>query len=187
MNEERQTYSPQDFLDKLRRDDLSPPLRFTGMAKQVEDDDTAILFAHGRNCANWVTIPLDLIEHVEVVEIVNCEDHTHPLVNIEFKKPTSEEALAFSSLARSLNQLTGSSAPDVRFRVPIPYWGSGYRPIRTSNEVLMGPRGPVSPYFVERAFLDPCFQCRVECLVAGGDYGTCWHMCTRSGACSVVV
>jgi hypothetical protein len=186
MTEEKQTYSPREFLDKLQRDDLSPPLRFTGMAKQVEDDDTAILFAPGRNCANWVTIPLGVIENVEVVEIVPCKDHTHPLVNIQFKKPASEEALMFSSLARSLNQLTGSSPPIPRSSVPIPYWGSRHRPISTLD-VILGPEPvAVSPY--ERPFSgDPCLDCIFACVAAGGYSHTCRHECSRAGFCSVVV
>jgi hypothetical protein len=188
MDEEKQTYSPEEFLDKLQSDDLSLPLRLTGMVKQVEDDDTAILFAPGRNCANWVTIPLDVIENVEVVEIVTCKDHTHPLVNIQFKKPGSEEALVFSSLARSLNQLAGSSPPVVRSSVPIPHWGSRYRPMSTFDEVILSPNEPgiASPY-LERVFADPCLACIFACVAAGGNSVQCRHDCARAGRCSVVV
>jgi hypothetical protein len=38
MTEQAQGYSAQEFLAKLQRDELSPPLRFTGMAKKPAVD-----------------------------------------------------------------------------------------------------------------------------------------------------
>jgi hypothetical protein len=99
VNKEKSVYLPREFLEKLVRNDLRPPLVLTGMAKKGEDDDKQVWFAIGTNCANWRVVPLNLVESIEALEIVPCRDHTHPLVKMYFKKPNSEDSMLFTSLA----------------------------------------------------------------------------------------
>jgi len=101
MKKEAKNYSPGEFIEKLKSDDFrSQSLIYTGMLKTAEDDKH-LLFANGTYCTNWTAIPIDIIENIELVDVIPCKDHTHPLVHITIKEPTSEEAKMFASLARS--------------------------------------------------------------------------------------
>jgi hypothetical protein len=105
MASQVETYSPREFLAKLREDDFKSTFHITGMVKSFdEEDDSRILFAVGTDCANWIEIPVSMIEKIELVEVAACKDHTHPLVNLYFADPTTEEAQLFASLARALHR-----------------------------------------------------------------------------------
>jgi hypothetical protein len=94
-----QLYSPREFLTKLQEGQIGRPIVFTGMAKANDQCDDELLFAHASNCENWIRIPLSSILQVEVLDIVPCKDHTHPLVRLHLKRPETEEGILFSSLA----------------------------------------------------------------------------------------
>lgn len=97
MSKQTRVYSPLEFLDRLVHDDLRRPLKLTGMIQKAENNDNQVLFAVGTQCANWRKVPLGIIENIEELDVVSCEDHVHPLVKISFKEPESEEALLFAS------------------------------------------------------------------------------------------
>lgn len=100
MTEQTSTFSAQEFVDRMGRDGLSPPLRLTGLVKLPEESTGGLEFALGTRCADWTTLPLELVETVEVRQTVPCRDHEHPLVTLTLKAPESAEATAFAALLR---------------------------------------------------------------------------------------
>jgi hypothetical protein len=107
MTERSNVFGPQEFVDKLRRDEITVPLTLTGIVKEVADSSTHLLFAFGTRCESWTSVPLDLIERIELVDHATCGDHSHPLVNVTLKTPQSPEIAVFASLLNaSLRQRT---------------------------------------------------------------------------------
>ncbi|MFH8387666.1 hypothetical protein ACH4E7_43450 [Kitasatospora sp. NPDC018058] len=92
-------YSPQEF---FARNDLGAPLVLTGMVKKEENDDQFVSFAVGTSCSNWRRVPADAIEGIEHLRDISCQDHMHPLVNVSFKRPQSDEGLLFASLTSDM-------------------------------------------------------------------------------------
>lgn len=90
-------YSPQEFVRALGEGTLDRVVRITGMAKWDGKDPLSLMFAAG-DCEKWVAIPLDAIEHVDMLGQATCKDHTHPRVRIELKAPQSPEAALMGSL-----------------------------------------------------------------------------------------
>ncbi len=41
----RQSFTPYEFLDRLKRDEIPSPVVLSGMVKPAEDDDDYLLFA----------------------------------------------------------------------------------------------------------------------------------------------
>ena len=72
------------------------------MVKKSEGKEKTIQFAPGGNCSNWLTIPLEFIEDVEIIKTVPCKDHTHPLVRLNLKTPKTPEAKVFSSILQGM-------------------------------------------------------------------------------------
>jgi hypothetical protein len=97
------SYSPQEFLERLGREasGLTGPLVVSGMAKEVEGSSTELAFVAGTRCADWTSVPTDIVESVEVRGSTPCGDHAHPLVRVTFKEPQSAEAAAYASLLRA--------------------------------------------------------------------------------------
>ncbi|MCW2631650.1 MAG: hypothetical protein JWR88_612 [Pseudonocardia sp.] len=75
-----QSFTPLEFLDSLRRDDIRRPVLLRGMVKPADDDDQVLMFAHGSACEDWITVPVASIETVEFLNFVPCADHKRPLV-----------------------------------------------------------------------------------------------------------
>jgi hypothetical protein len=101
MMERASVFTAQEFIDKLRSDAIEAPLALTGMVKLPEDHSTELMFAPGTRCVDWMSVPLDAIESVEVLDVVPCDDHTHPLVTLTFKAPESSEGALFAALLRA--------------------------------------------------------------------------------------
>ena len=131
----RQSFEPYEFLERLRRDDISPPVVLFGMVKLPEGDDDYLFFAHGYACENWIRIPRNSIERIDLVNFVPCDDHKHPLVFVVLKQPETDEGRLFASLA----QRTPSSMP-----------GRELRPARGPR--FFGSRRSTGP---RRVFADP--------------------------------
>lgn len=98
MTQLSHVFKPQEFVDKLRRNELTAPLTLTGIVKEAADDSTHLLFAFGTRCESWTSLPLDVIERIELLEHSTCGDHSHPLVHVTLKTPPSPEIAAFASL-----------------------------------------------------------------------------------------
>jgi hypothetical protein len=97
----RQSFEPSEFLDRLKRDDIHPPIVLFGMVKAADEADDHLLFAPGQVCENWTRVPLSSIETVSVQSLVPCDDHKHPLVLLVLKRPESDEGRLFASLVQS--------------------------------------------------------------------------------------
>src|SRR5215471_6710098 len=89
----RRVYSPQEFLDRLERDDLALAMPLTGVAGKADDRDH-ILF--GDDCSSWTPLPVSVIDSVEHLDFIRCGTHTHPLVRVQLRELESDEARAFA-------------------------------------------------------------------------------------------
>jgi len=100
----RQSFTADEFLDRLRRDDISPSVVLYGMVKPAEDSDDYLLFAHGYICKDWFRVPVSSIENISVLSTVPCDDHEHPFVLLVLKQPETDEGRLFASLVRTSGQ-----------------------------------------------------------------------------------
>ena len=92
-----------EFVEQLKQDKLARPIPESfgvlGMVKKSEGQEQTIEFAPGMKCSGWVTTPTELIESVELIQTVPCDDHSHPLVKLNLKTPrTPEGKLLFAIL-----------------------------------------------------------------------------------------
>lgn len=97
-----QSFSPEDFVKTLSDGNLKDALILQGLVKQLKNDPSVLLFSEGAECAIWVTIPIDIIDKVEVLEVPPYRDHPHQLVRLHFKAPsaTNREASVFAELLK---------------------------------------------------------------------------------------
>lgn len=165
MKKESQSLTADEFFESLHEDKLSTavPICLTGMVKKSEGKEKTIQFAPGGSCSHWTTIPLELIENVEVIRIVPCKDHTHPLVRLHLKTPKTPEAKVFASILQGMQSgLEGmppmpGMQPMLATRQPVDQWGD---PIcgpgtkkRCYPAVCPNPTGPGTIW---------CTECRCE-------------------------
>ena len=108
MKEKTGSLTAADFFEKLQHDklDTTAPLYLMGMVKKSEREGKTIDFAPGGDCSNWVTIPLELIDDVEIMKTISCKDHTHPLVKLNMKKPSTTEGKIFLALLEAMKNWT---------------------------------------------------------------------------------
>ena len=99
------TFTANDFIEKLNNDELRAPLICEGFAKPIENNREAFLFSIGTSCEEWTKIPLELIEKVEFIGEVSCRDHLHPLVRVHFKESPANDSFGsvFASILRGSN------------------------------------------------------------------------------------
>ncbi|MEU8546207.1 hypothetical protein AB0C81_04205 [Streptomyces roseoverticillatus] len=107
------TFTGEEFLQALSTDSVTVPLTLTGMAKTA-DAAGAIRFALGTACKDWVTIPVSLIDHVEPLQHVPCDDHAHPLVRLVLKDTGTPEFTVLTSLLRLMRQQTSPCGAPAR-------------------------------------------------------------------------
>ena len=145
----RQSFDPREFLGSLKRDELEPPIVLPGMVKPAEDSDDYVMFAQGTACQNWIRIPLDSIESIDLINLVPCDEHTHPLVLLRLKPATTDEGRVFASLMQAAARTRPQpSRRATELRVAGP--GTVDRAGRSSR-IVRGPRAVSSA----RAFADP--------------------------------
>jgi len=172
-------FTAQEFMDKLRRDEIVAPLTLTGMVKIYEDDDTQIKFALGTRCSDWTSAPLDVVESVEVLDSVPCEDHSHPLVVLTLREPESSEGAVLAAL------LSAALRRPAANRSTPAGLNTGSRRIRTrhaklSSDVLLGPETP-NPGGCAAAcneyeiFDDGVIRPLVSCRDLGGGSYICYY------------
>ena len=94
MEKKSQSLTAAEFFENLQQDKLitAIPIALIGMVKKSEGKEKTIQFAPGGNCSNWVTIPLEFIDDVEIIKTVPCKDHTHPLVRLNLKTPKTHRS-----------------------------------------------------------------------------------------------
>jgi hypothetical protein len=109
--------TPREFLDSLRNGALATPTEIVGMVRASEEDDGDLQFS--LDCASWVSIPIDLVEHAVSLGPTPCKDHSHHTARIRLKEPQSEEARVF---ARLLGAFANTSAmPGITPRMGDPW------------------------------------------------------------------
>jgi hypothetical protein len=140
MENETEILTTAEFFEKLQQDKLSTPLPFgiLGMVKKTEGKERTIAFAPGVHCSNWVTIPLEFIETVEMIRTIPCKDHSHPLVKLNMKTPKTPEGKMFFAMLEGMtpayeamqrgieantNELQVSSNSSVKQRFSSGFWG----------------------------------------------------------------
>jgi hypothetical protein len=122
------SFTAKDFIAKLRQGRFaSAPVAATGLVKLSEEDKNALLFAHGTDCTNWISVPVSLIDRVDFLRVMPCKDHSHPLVTLIFSAPQSPEAQTFAAIANLTS--TTSSTPAVTRAVPVHAAPIAYHPL----------------------------------------------------------
>lgn len=112
MPNQANTFSPQDFTKRLRSGELAQPVVLTGLVKDGDSTDDALMFSLD-GCASWTSIPHALIAQVEFLKQVTCTDHTHPLVSLQLKPSEQPEVrAAFSLLASVLKKAVPPDTSD---------------------------------------------------------------------------
>jgi hypothetical protein len=110
---------------------------------KLDEDSGGLLFAHGSDCTDWIPIPLDAIETVELLDVVPCRDHAHPLVTLSIKAPESPEGALYASMLKGSRHGIVSRVvrrPQSFGGIPI-----GTRLARLSDgwaDVILGPETP---------------------------------------------
>jgi hypothetical protein len=94
----RQSFTPDEFVGRLKRDEIRVPIILYGMVKPAEDSDEYLMFAHGSVCENWIRIRLNSIETIELQDFISCDGHAHPLVLLVLRQPETDEGQLFASL-----------------------------------------------------------------------------------------
>lgn len=101
------SFTPQEFLAQLDKGEVAAPLTLTGLVK-VGEKTKELQFVAGTRCGNWTSVPIDIVESVDVLGSVPCDDHAHQRVRLTFKKPKSPEAAAYAALlSAAVKQSTG--------------------------------------------------------------------------------
>ena len=168
--------SANESLEQLHDDKLNlpAPLALVGMVKKSEGKGKAFQFALGGNCSGWVTIPLELVEDVEVLRTVTCKDHSHPLVNLKLKAPRTPEGKLFAAMLEGMQSATPPRHPHLA--TPRSAVGgrrsSAYGPMAIESgcrkvcgpAVCPNPTGPGTIWFTE---------CWTECRDVP-EFGTPW-------------
>jgi hypothetical protein len=114
MKKEFESLTAADFYEKLQHDKLDTivPFSIIGMVKKSEIEEKAIQFASGGNCSNWITIPLEIIEEVVIIKTIPCKDHSHPLVKLNLKTPTTAEGIFLKNLLESMKYVNKNKQPN---------------------------------------------------------------------------
>ena len=114
MKKKSQSLTAAELFESLQQDKPidAQSITLVGMVKKSHGKEKTIQFAAGGSCSNWVTIPLDLIDDVEVLKTVPCKDHAHPLVRLSLKTPRTPEAKIFSAILEGMQ--SGMSPNAVR-------------------------------------------------------------------------
>jgi CheY-like chemotaxis protein len=139
MNMTRESHTePREFIRRLRQDALSPQTRIIGMVKPPEEDDLdRILFS--QHCVDWILIPVDMIESIEHLGSAPCQDHSHPLVAITFREPTSPEGQVLAQLLTSYRHPRNRDAAG-QFPSPWPCWACELLPFEEMLQCILNCR-----------------------------------------------
>jgi hypothetical protein len=125
MKRKSQSLTAAELFESLQRDEpiAAAPITLIGMVKKSDGKEKTIQFAAGGSCAHWATIPLDLIEDVEVLKTVPCKDHAHPLVRLNLKTPRTPEAKIFSAILEGMQSGVGGTPTAFAARQVLDPWG----------------------------------------------------------------
>jgi hypothetical protein len=104
-------YEPADFLSKLSKNNFPNPteVSLVGLVKSDEANSSAIHFSSSLACEQWLSIPIEIVETIDHLRTVSCNDHQHPLVRIKFKRPDEtrkDVTFLFSLISQMQTSLT---------------------------------------------------------------------------------
>jgi hypothetical protein len=86
------SFSGAEFIKALADGSLKPPIVLAGVTKFTECDPHAILFSQGTSCAFWTRITVEMIDKVDLITFVRCDDHEYPFVHICLKEVANNPA-----------------------------------------------------------------------------------------------
>ena len=83
------SYDPAEFLSKLASNELqtSREVALYGLVRANEGSSSTIAFSSSPSCDDWLTVPLDLVESIEHLTTMKCQDHEHPVGRLRFRRP----------------------------------------------------------------------------------------------------
>ncbi|MEU1818323.1 hypothetical protein ABZ543_24510 [Streptomyces roseifaciens] len=178
------SFTGEEFRQALSTDSVTVPLTLTGMAKTADAAEDAIRFALGTACKDWITIPVSLVDRVEPLQHVPCDDHAHPLVRLTLKDTGTPEFTVLASLLRVTRQ-QASPCGDPNRHAGQQAGPASRQPVHvhTLPPVQHGPggaTGPTAPTGAAAAGTGTGTGTRAACL--DGDTrcdanGTCWGCC----------
>jgi hypothetical protein len=106
MSDSSGLLSASEFVSRLNDLGTTGPaadaLRLQGLAKAPDDATQAsqhVLVDVVGDCQHWTALPVSLIDQVQILRLVTCQDHSHPLVAITLITPTSPDAAALAQIA----------------------------------------------------------------------------------------
>jgi hypothetical protein len=139
------TFTGKEFAQALATGTLNEAVVVTGMAKKA-DDPQVVLFAPGRTCTDWISIPVKMIEKVDWLGRAPCKDHTHDYVRLSLAQATSPEAKVLASLLARISDcgcgsLSQQAAPGTPFMQGFPGQSAG---IPGSHRVMLAQARPPS-------------------------------------------
>ncbi|MEU7579903.1 hypothetical protein AB0B50_20140 [Streptomyces sp. NPDC041068] len=105
------SFSGEEFLQALASDAVRDRVAVVGMVKKSEEASDSLQFAPGTTCEDWTTIPVGLIDRVDLLRQVPCDDHTHSLVQLTLKESDSPEYGVLAALLGHYARIAATSAP----------------------------------------------------------------------------
>ncbi len=99
-------FSGEEFIMAMKSGDVKSNIMKVGMIKLSESIKEEILFAPGNNCKSWITIPLYLIEQIEMLYEITCNGIRYPYIKLYLKElePDNVSARVFSALLNASTQ-----------------------------------------------------------------------------------
>lgn len=94
-------FSPSDFIKRQGEVAELRPITFTGITRET-DDKNQISFAFDVDRANWIAVPSELVESVEVLGTAKAGEHSHPRVSLQLKDLQTPEGRFLLSLAMAM-------------------------------------------------------------------------------------
>jgi hypothetical protein len=96
------SFTGAEFLKALSEGSLKEAITAEGIVKLDPNDHHTILFSKNTSCAFWTKLPVEIIEKVDYLTAVHCQDHEYPLVRLHLKEPPADNKLAsvFAHLVR---------------------------------------------------------------------------------------
>jgi hypothetical protein len=91
-------FSPKDFIKRQGAVAELRPITFTGITRETTGKNE-ISFAFDFDRDNWIAIPSELVESVEVLGTARAGEHTHPRVSLLLKDPQTPDGRLFVSIA----------------------------------------------------------------------------------------
>ncbi|MFE6165408.1 hypothetical protein ACFQ7F_41630 [Streptomyces sp. NPDC056486] len=105
------SFSGEEFLQALASDTVREKPVIVGMVKKSEEATESVQFAPGTTCKDWTTIPVSLIDQVELLRQVPCDEHSHSLVQLTLKESDSPEHTVLATLLSHYARAGAAPAP----------------------------------------------------------------------------